>query len=605
MGSVGRLRAGHRGPMRAEQQRIEAWLNLQCSMLNGALRAVVLWADPEASFRVAGQWPADTPPTPSLSNVAAAAARKPACTVDRLPADQRQADRDGDIVTCPLLVADHQMGVVAVELPAGGDAHRQAAAKALRWGAAWLDLLVRQPSGGDHQLVDVIDLVATSLEHGNFHESASAVVAELARRLECERVSLGFVRRQSNRVLAVSRSASADNRMALLRAIGAAMDEAVDQDVTLVFPNTGQRNAHVLEAHADLSGTYGSGSLCTVPISHDGQLIGAMSFEHRDAARFDAATVALCEAVVALVGPILAGKRKEERWAGSRLLDSCRSQLAKLTGPRHVRFKLGTAMTVAVVLFLAFAKGEYRVSADATLEGMVQRVVTAPFDGYVREAAVRPGDLVTADQVLARLEDRDLKLEQMKWSSETAKLQKEYREAMAAHENARVRILQAQLEQAAAQLELVEEQLSRTQVAAPLDGMIVKGDLSQSLGAPVERGDVLFEVAPLDDYRVMLAVNESEVGRLAPGLAGQLKLAGLPDDPLSIVVQRITPISTVEDGRNFFAVQARLLSDDTHVLRPGMQGVGKIYIGERKLVWIWTHDMVEWVRMWAWTRGVA
>lgn len=590
--------------MRAEEQRLEAWLNLQCGMLNGALRAVVLWADAEGAIRVAAHWPADATPTASLSNLAAAAAKKTACTVNPLPADTGPADRNGDIVTCPLLVAEQQRGVVAVEVPTGGDAQRQATAKALRWGAAWLDLLMQQPAGGG-QLVDVIDVVATSLEHGSLHESASAVVAELARRLGCERVSVGFLKRQTTRVLAVSRSASADNRMALLRAIGAAMDEAVDQDVTLVWPNPSARNAHVLEAHAQLSGTYGSGSLCTVPINHEGSLIGAMSFEHREADRFDAGTIALCEAVVALVGPILAGKRKEERWAGSRLLDNGRSQLAKLTGPRHVRFKLGTALTAAVVLFLAFAEGEYRVSADATLEGMVQRVVTAPFDGYVEESSVRPGDLVTANQVLCRLEDRDLKLEELKWSSEAAKLQKEYREAMAAHENSRVRILQAQLEQAAAQLELVEEQLSRTQVAAPLDGMIVKGDLTQSLGAPVERGDVLFEVAPLDDYRVMLAVNENEVGRLAPGLAGLLKLAGLPDDPMPIVVQRITPISTVDDGRNFFAVQARLLSDDTQSLRPGMQGVGKIYIGQRKLVWIWTHDMLEWLGMWAWTRGMA
>jgi multidrug resistance efflux pump len=209
------------------------------------------------------------------------------------------------------------------------------------------------------------------------------------------------------------------------------------------------------------------------------------------------------------------------------------------------------------------------------------------------------------DQVLCRLDDRDLKLEELKWSSEKAKLQKEYREAMAAHEDSRVRILQAQLEQTAVQLELVEEQLSRTQVAAPLNGMIVKGDLTQSLGAPVERGDVLFEVAPLDDYRVMLAVSEADVGQLAPGLAGQLKLAGLPDAPLPIVVQRITPISSVEDGKNHFAVQARLLGDQTQMLRPGMQGVGKIYIGRRKLAWIWSHEMLDWISLWAWTRGVA
>ncbi len=590
--------------MQTEQQLIQSWLNLQCSMLNAALRAVVLWTDADGTFRLAAQWPEDQPPPPALSNVAAAAARKNSCSVDRLDQSSSPQQRDGDILTCPLLRDSAQTGVVAVEMPVDADAQLQAAAKALQWGAAWLDLLLQNHTGGDSsQLVDVIDIVAVSLEHDSFQESASAAVAEMARRLGCERVSLGFSKRQSNRVLAMSRSASADDRMALLRAIGSAMDEATDQDCTLIYPQNNQRSAQILEAHASLSGSYGSGSICTIPIGHDGRLIGAMTFEHREATRFDPATKALCEATVALVGPILVGKRREERWAGSRLLDSLRSQLAKLTGPRHVRFKLATGMSVAAALFLVFAEGEYRVSADATLESTVQRVVTAPFDGYVNDSAVRPGDLVTSDQVLCRLDDRDLKLEELKWSSESAKLQKEYREAMAAHENSRVRILQAQIEQAEAQLKLVEEQLSRTRVTAPLDGMIVKGDLTQSLGAPVERGDVLFEVAPLDEYRVMLAVNEREVGRLTPGLAGQLKLAGLPNDPMPIVVQRITPISTIEDGRNFFAVQARLLDDQTQVLRPGMQGVGKIYIGQRKLVWIWTHDMLDWLRMWTWSRG--
>lgn len=571
-------------------------------MLAGAMRAVVLRVDAGDAYQAVAHWPDSRSTSPALVAIAAKAAGKESCTVSRFDATPANADRKGDVVTCPLTRDGEAFGVVAVEVAAGGDAQRRACAKALQWGAAWLEFLLSAQSGmAENQLLTVVDMVATSLEHPTFHESGSAVVAELARRVGCERVSLGFPRRQAMRVLAVSRSASADNRTALLRAIGAAMDEAVDQDATLVFPGRGDSGTQVAESHAQLAANYGSGSVCTIPISVEGDLVGAMTFEHREADHFDPGAVALCEAVVALVGPILFGKRREERWIGPRLLDTSRGQLAKLTGPRHARFKLGTATTIFAVLFLSLATGEYRVSADATLESMVQRAVTAPFDGYVDDSSVRPGDLVQADEILCRLEDRDLKLEELKWSSEAAKLQKEYREAMAAHENARVRILQAQLEQASAQLALVEEQLARTLVAAPVDGMIVKGDLTQSLGAPVERGDVLFEVAPLDDYRVMLAVDEREIGRLQTGLAGQLALAGLPDDPMPIVVQRITPISTVEDGRNFFAVQAKLLTERTQVLRPGMQGIGKIYIGRRKLVWIWTHELLDWLRLWSWS----
>ncbi|NND36140.1 MAG: HlyD family efflux transporter periplasmic adaptor subunit, partial [Gammaproteobacteria bacterium] len=574
---------------------IGSWLNLQCGTLAGAKRGVVLRANENGGLRAAAHWPATSIPSPALTNIAAAASSKTACTVDPFDPADAASGREGDVITCPLQHDDRPFGIVAIEVPAGSDAQRRACAKALQWGAAWLDLLLSAREGmAENHLLTVIDMVATALEQPTFHESATAVVTELARRVGCERVSLGFLRRQASRVLAVSRSASADNRTALLRAIGGAMDEAVDQDTTLVFPPADATDIRVVDAHAQLSDAYCSGSICTVPITVEGRLVGAMTFEHREVGQFDATNIALYEAIVALVGPILAGKRKEEQWAGPRLLDSLRGQLAKLTGPRHARFKFVTAMVILAVAFLGFATGEYRVSADATLESMVQRAVTAPFDGYVDDSSVRPGDLVKADEVLCRLEDRDLKLEQLKWSSEAAKLQKEYREAMAAHENSRVRILQAQLEQASAQLELVEEQLARTQVTAPVDGMIVKGDLTQSLGAPVERGDILFEVAPLNDYRVMLAVDEREIGRLQTGLAGQLALAGLPDARMPIVVQRITPISTVEDGRNFFAVQAKLLSEQTRVLRPGMQGVGKIYIGRRKLVWIWTHEMLDW-----------
>jgi hypothetical protein len=32
-----------------------------------------------------------------------------------------------------------------------------------------------------------------------------------------------------------------------------------------------------------------------------------------------------------------------------------------------------------------------------------------------------------------------------------------------------------------------------------------------------------------------------------------------------------------------------------------MEGVGKVSIEERKLVWIWTHGFVDWLRLWIWS----
>jgi hypothetical protein len=54
------------------------------------------------------------------------------------------------------------------------------------------------------------------------------------------------------------------------------------------------------------------------------------------------------------------------------------------------------------------------------------------------------------------------------------------------------------------------------------------------------------------------------------------------------------------DGRNTSRVYARLAGAPGR-LRPGMEGVGKIHIDERRLVWIWTHSLTEWVQLWLWS----
>jgi len=69
---------------------------------------------------------------------------------------------------------------------------------------------------------------------------------------------------------------------------------------------------------------------------------------------------------------------------------------------------------------------------------------------------------------------------------------------------------------------------------------------------------------------------------------------------MSLVVERVTPISTAEDGRNYFRVEAAL-EEPVATLRPGMQGIAKIDAGDRRLLWIWTHELIDWLRLSTWT----
>jgi multidrug resistance efflux pump len=209
--------------------------------------------------------------------------------------------------------------------------------------------------------------------------------------------------------------------------------------------------------------------------------------------------------------------------------------------------------------------------------------------------------VVREGALLAVLDDRDLRLERLKWLSQEDELLKQYRQALAERNAAQVEVYSAQLAQSRAQLALVDDQLARTQIRAPFDGVVVSGDLSQKLGAPVERGTLLYEIAPLNAYRVILQVDERDIPDLAVGQTGRLLLSAFPHEPIGFTVEKVTPVATASEGRNYFRAEAKLENDDPR-LRPGMEGVGKVDIDRRRYVWIWTHQIIDWLRLklWAW-----
>ena len=260
---------------------------------------------------------------------------------------------------------------------------------------------------------------------------------------------------------------------------------------------------------------------------------------------------------------------------------------------------------LAPLLFVAVIslwQTDHRISARTVVQGSTQQAAVAPFEGFLAAAFVRAGETVRKGQPLARLDDRDLQLERSRWRAEREQLQRRYQVAQAQADRAVMGVLAAQLNQAEAQLSLVDERLGRATVTAPYDGVVVSGDLSQQIGSPLETGRLLFEVAPLQGYRVMLEVDDRDIARLATGQVGELVLSGIPDRRQRITVRRITPVATQRDGMNLFEVEAAIEGGAPPGLRPGMEGVGKVVVGERSLLWIWTHQFIDWLRLalWRW-----
>jgi len=577
-----------------------AWLDIQCRAFDGAIRGiVVLRASETAPFAPVAIWPEGIEGSPRLAAVLERALTQRQVAVDGV---KRAVHRQDPVfIAHPILVDDELYGAAAVELEGRSEAAVREVVQRLGWGIGWLESLARRKTfTSKARLVTVLELIATSLQHERFQAAATAVATELASTFGCERVSIGFMKGRHVQLRALSHSAAFAKKANLIRAIEGAMDEAADQLATVIFPARKDGPFQVTRAHAELLQQHGTGAVCTIPLTAGTHVLGAIVLELPTGSEFDARTVELCEHAALLVGPVLDVKRKEDRWLAQKAWDSTSTQWRHLVGPQHAALKFWAALCAVTVLFFSVVNGDYMITADASLEGTVQRAVTVAMQGYILDARARAGDVVRSGDVLATLDDRDLRLERLKLVSQGMQQESERRQAIAEGNRARARILEAQLGQVQAQIILVDEQISRTRLLAPFDAVVVKGDLSQSLGAAVERGNVLFEVAPLDTYRVIMKVDERDITDVAVGQSGRLALTSMPNEEIALAIEKITPVSVVDQGRNYFRVEA-VAKGAIEKLRPGMEGVGKIQVDRRKLFWIWTHKLVHWMHMWLWS----
>src|SRR6516165_10205139 len=582
-----------------------AWLGLQCSLIAGVERGVVVLGETEQGpFAPVAFWP-----------IAGAASEGLTAAAELALAERRgvaQGQDEGQsapsqpwCVAYPVIVDGKLFGVAGLEIEHGRRVQLRSVMHQLQWGVGWIELMLRREhSRGEkanrNRMGVAFDLVAAALEQERFRDACNATVTELAMRLDCDQVSIGFVKRGRIAVTAVSHLAQFGRRMNLIRAIGDAMDEAADQKAIVLCPAPQDWEYRIDRAHRELARING-GAILTVPLHASGCFFGALTFERPAGASFDEDTVTLCDCVANVVGPVLEEKRKNDRLILVKILESLWTQVQRLFGPHYIGRKLATALALLVVAFFAYAKMDYAVTAPAVIEGSVQRSMVAPFEGYVASQNVRAGDVVRAGGVMATLDDKDLVIERLKWTTKKGEQEKEYGKALAKQERADASIIQVQIEQANAQIALLDELIKRTRLAAPFDGLVISGDLSQSIGAAVKRGDELFQVAPLDSYRVILKVDERDIAVIKSGQTGTVLVTSIPLQPLHYTVTRVTPIAEAEEGVNSFRVEA-VLAEFSDRLRPGMKGVGKTTIEQRLVIRIWTHRLVNWLRitLWKW-----
>lgn len=471
---------------------------------------------------------------------------------------------------------------ILAEIPAQYLALREAAA-------------VRQRN---EDLLGALDLGLLLDRQRDFLAAAMTVCNELGARLHCDRTSLGWLRDDDTvQLRAVSQAEKFEKKAEVVRLMEIAMEECLDQETEIRHPASDA--ATVTREHAAYARETGAVHLLSLPLSVDGKLAGVFLCE-RQSAPFDEKEGTQIRLALDQVGRRLSDLEERGHWFGRRLWRHVRREGASIFKPRHTGTKIAAVLGALVVMFLLFGRLPYRVDAPFVLRSDQVAFVTAPFDGFVQDVAVRVGDNVDANAMLARFDTRELVLQQSGALANVSRHQQEAEKARATNDLPEMRIAQAQVEQAKAALDQTKYHIEKAEIRSPFLAAVVEGDLRKRIGSPFRQGEVLFQLARLDALYVEMEVAERDVHEILNAKEARIAFASAPEREFTVTIEQVHPSAQSRPSGAVFLVRAKLPPEFQQWWRPGMTGASRIHIGWRNPLWIVTHQSLDWLRLHAW-----
>jgi hypothetical protein len=461
-----------------------------------------------------------------------------------------------------------------------------------------INLAAQQAKADVEKYASVLDLTVSVSAEKRFLATAMAFCNGLATRFNCDRVSLGWQQHGSIRLRAISRTEKFERQMAAAQALEAAMEEALDQDEEVVWPAP-QGASIISRDHQRFAEDQKVAHLCSLPLRADKEPVAVVTCE-RQAAPFSETEVQQMRLGCDLAGVRLADLQEQDRWFGARWASQLREHCAKLIGPEHTWAKLLALLIVVLLGLLFFLRVPYRVEGNFVLRSDDLAYLTAPFEGYIDQVLVRPGDIVRVGAPLLKLKADELELEASFALADLNRYQREAEKARAAKALADMRVSEALADQAKARLDMVRYRLEHATITSPFAGVVVEGDLRERLGAPVKAADVLFKVARIDTLYVEAEVNERDIHEILGRSTGQIALVSRPRSKFPVRITTIEQAAMPKNEANVFLVRCALDQQPQPWWRPGMSGICKFNVEKRTLFWIITHRTVDFLRLKLW-----
>ncbi len=244
---------------------------------------------------------------------------------------------------------------------------------------------------------------------------------------------------------------------------------------------------------------------------------------------------------------------------------------------------------------------EVAVSSAGIVEPLATIEVKSKASGEVLEVLVETGDTVDAGTLMVRIDPRTVRnrldqtqaeLQAALSRRDIARTQKRRVEAL----KEKGTLTQADLEQAVLDLANADAQvvaarvsvenariaLDDTDIRAPISGTIIFKPVEQGqvISSPTQDfagGTLLMQMADLRQVQIRSLVDETDIGKIRPGMQASVSVASYPNQPFPGEVVKIEPQAVVEQNVTMFAVLVSIQNPEG-LLLPGMNAEVEVSI---------------------------
>ncbi len=440
-------------------------------------------------------------------------------------------------------------------------------------------------------------------------EALAVTVANRAREIVgCDRAALLFVESDGAlRIGSISNVPAPDPRSAIGRTILQLGDSARSGGLPAIFRKASEKT----EEKGDLSDYFYHSHMeevMVLGIQPPGRpLCGLLLLESKRSGHFAAARQQSATAIAAQAGGMISTTLSAEQIP-------FRKQLLRLAAwrqlpPEEKKRKLRRRLWIpaAIILGITLLPLKFEISGDARIMPRHRALAVAEVEGRILRVTASDGVPVKQGDVLIEIDDAEQRKQLDIAVQEEARLQAEADRLMALNERTAAQVAGFQLERARRERQYREDNVAKTAVRSPIDGIVMTPDLSSRQGDAVVPGAQLALVGDPASWNLEVGLPEADVAlllrRLQRGEEVPVRylLNSLPHRSLEARIvgsDVVSSSSEVQEGRNLFRVTVPLPEDPEFatLFRAGYTGRARLSIGRRPLAYLATRRFINWIR---------